>query len=107
MIAKFENWNAGCGDVYCFTSDVAVHRELSRVNPTFATYEKGGRVIGWQHRIARCALPELERRVGVIRALDLNELQPSENGISIKQGDLFGGDPLVTPEEQPPQNEAA
>jgi hypothetical protein len=107
MKAIIEIWTAGKGEVFGYTENIEAHREMTRLNPKYATYQSSGRVYAWQHQIARCSLAQLGRRIVQIRALETQDLQSSDARISTEQGDHFGNDPLVGPEDKPAQDEAA
>jgi hypothetical protein len=61
MNGLYEAWRVGKNQFYCYTECVEAHRELTRFNSRYATYEQGGQIIGWQHRVRKSALLYLDK----------------------------------------------
>ena len=82
MNRLYEAWHVGMDMYYCYTENAEVRRELIRFNPRCATYEKSGRVFGWQHQVRKSALVYLDSKFGGKRTLKYNDLQTPKSQIS-------------------------
>jgi hypothetical protein len=98
MNGKIERWSIGGGERIFYTEDLATHRELSRLYPAFATYERGGRTFAWHHRIPTSAPANSGLGIDAKPPLQNKDLQATEPEISTEQLDLFGNGRQGSPE---------
>ena len=61
----------------CYTEEPVAHRELTRFNPRYDTYEERGRVFAWQHLVRPSAWVYLNSRFAGNETLINKELQAS------------------------------
>lgn len=64
------NTDAVNEEVMLYTEDEGVHRILSKINRTCATYERIGRVFAWHHRIGSERLRRLTADIKALKNAD-------------------------------------
>lgn len=61
-MARFETWDAGGDNLYLYTEDREIKKELSRDYATAGTYYRDKGCYGWQFLIRKRVLPFLKKR---------------------------------------------
>jgi hypothetical protein len=58
-----EHWSAGAGEVYIYTTDPAIHKQLMQFNRRFTVYSDRGGTYAWQHRLTNQKFKVFQRIV--------------------------------------------
>jgi hypothetical protein len=70
----YEVWSASNGHLYLYTEDMLIYNLLRKITSDYATYERRGKVFGWQFLLSKNKLRFILKLVK-INSLKNNKLQ--------------------------------
>ncbi len=71
MANKFETWSIGNGEVFLYTEDALIAKEVREIYGSPTLYKRNRKVFAWQFRVPKKQLSFLEKKISKNLSLEI------------------------------------